>query len=239
MYTTNRETNGKGYKLLKNAFQRLTGCMITTNIETNGKKHSKGFHLLESYEVLENSRDKKRMVRVEVTISDWFYNSIIGGEVLTINRDYFRLRKTLERRLYELGRKFCGRQVKWVINLENLKVKSGSRSDLNYFRFQIRNIIKNDKEENHFPDYKITLSNNDIVTFSQKNPKLSLGIDDLPTIKPETIKKGACIVKNAGTGWDYGAIREQFTQELIGGFKPDKVDGAFINFVKKKVATYP
>ena len=239
MYTTNRETNGKGYKLLKNAFERLTGCIVTTDIETNGKKHTKGFHLLESYEVVENSRDKKRMVRVEVTISDWFYNSIIAGEVLTINRDYFRLRKTLERRLYELGRKFCGRQLEWAVSLENLKIKSGSRSDLNYFRFQIRNIIKSDKEGNHFPDYTISLSDKDIVTFNRKNPQLVLGFDDLPALKSETIKKGKRITEDAGTGWDYGVIREQFAEALIRGFKPEKVDGAFINFVKKKVQTQP
>ncbi len=62
MVTTNRETNGKAYKLLKNAFERLTGCLITTDIKTNEIKQAKGFHILESYEVIENSRDKKRMV---------------------------------------------------------------------------------------------------------------------------------------------------------------------------------
>ncbi len=114
MVTTNRETNGKAYKLLKNAFERLTGCLITTDIKTNEIKQAKGFHILESYEVIENSRDKKRMVRLEVTISDWFYNALIGKEVLTINREYFRLRKPLERRLYELVRKHCGRQPTWI-----------------------------------------------------------------------------------------------------------------------------
>ena len=41
------------------------------------------------------------MVEVEATVSDWFYNALLGREVLTISRDYFRLRKPLERRLYE------------------------------------------------------------------------------------------------------------------------------------------
>ena len=27
-------------------------------------------------------------------------------------------------------------------------------------------------------------------------------------------------------------------EQLLNGFKPDKVDGAFINFVKKKIQTY-
>lgn len=239
MVTTNRHTNDVAYKQLSNAFERLAGCLITTNIKTNKVEQSEGFHIIESYRVLKSSHSKKRMVRVEVTVSDWLYNSLVGGEVLTISRNYFRLRKALERRLYEIARKFCGRHIEWKIKLQNLKEKCGSRASINKFRFQIRNIIKSDKEENHFPDYAISLSDKDVVTFNQKKPKQSFELDNLPTIKPETIRKGAKIVENAGTGWDYNAIREQFTLELIKGFNPDKVDGAFINFVKKKVVKSP
>jgi plasmid replication initiation protein len=117
LVTTNRHTNDIGYRMLKNAFERITGCMISTDIKTNNLKQSSGFHILESYDIIENSHDKKRMVRVEVTVSDWFYNALIGKEVLTINRAYFRLRKTLERRLYELARKHCGMQPKGEVGL--------------------------------------------------------------------------------------------------------------------------
>ncbi len=116
MVTTNRETNGKAYKLLKNAYERIIGCTISTNIKTNGKTQTDMFHILERVRIVKSSRDGKRMVEVEVTVSDWFYNALIGKEVLTINRDYFRLRKPLERRLYELpantaGDKRNGKQV--------------------------------------------------------------------------------------------------------------------------------
>ena len=47
------------------------------------------------------------------------------------------------------------------------------------------------------------------------------------------------IVRAAGTGWDYREIRSQFTKQLMSGFKPDNVDGAFLGFVKKKVAKRP
>jgi hypothetical protein len=33
------------------------------------------------------------------------YNAVAGFEVLTLHRDYFRLRKPMERRIYELARK--------------------------------------------------------------------------------------------------------------------------------------
>ena len=243
MVTTNRPTDGKAYKHLKNAFERVKGCTITTDIETNGMKQSSGFNIIDRYDVIENSHDKKRMVRVQVTVSDWFYNALLGKEVLTINRDYFRLRKPLERRLYELARKHCGKQPSWSIGLENLKDKCGSRSVLDKFRWQINEIIKKDREDHHFPDYLIALDDNDKVTFTNRMVALlgagAVALDDLPRISPETIRRGAAIVEDAGTGWEYRAIREQFTQQLIDEFKPDNVNAAFIGFVKKKVANRP
>jgi plasmid replication initiation protein len=243
MVTTNRPTDGDSYKLMRKAFERITGCLITTDIKTNGIEQSEGFHIMERYKVVKSSHDKKRMVRVEVTVSDWFYNALLGKEVLTINRDYFRLRKPLERRLYELARKHCGKQPSWPIGLENLKDKCGSRSTLEKFRWQIKEIIKKDCTDNHFPDYLIALDDADKVTFTNRvtalQGGLALDLDDVPPISPATIRRGAAIVEDAGTGWDYYAIREQFTEQLMDGFKPDNVNAAFIGFVKKKVATRP
>ena len=244
MVTTNRPTDGHAYRLLKNAFERTTGCLITTDIKTNEIRQSSGFHILESWNIIEKSRDNRRMVRLEVTVSDWFYNALLGREVLTINRDYFRLRKTLERRLYELARKHCGRQPKWEIGLENLKDKCGARSPLKYFRFQVRGIIDTDKVEGHFPDYRITLDANDKVTFTNRlgappHEPLLPGFDDLPVIKPQTLLKGRRIVEGSGSGWDFNALHEQFTLSLMDGFRPNSIDGAFINFIKKKVRERP
>jgi hypothetical protein len=243
MVTTNRMTNGQAYLQLRSAFERLKGCTITTDITTNGIKYASGFNIIDKWEIIENSHDKKRMVRLEVTVSDWFYNALIGKEVLTINRAYFRLRKTLERRLYELARKHCGRQPKWEIGLENLKGKCGARSPLKYFRYQIREIIKTDQREHHFPDYCITLDAEDRVTFvnrlvSPKEPLLP-GLEELPHIKRQTIERGRKMVQQSGTGWDFYALQEQFSQSLIDGFKPKSVDGAFIAFLKKKMQERP
>ena len=243
MVTTNRHTNDVGYRMLKNAFERLNGCSITTDIRTNEIRKSSGFHILESWNIIEKSHDNRRMVRLEVTVSDWFYNALLGKEVLTINRNYFRLRKTLERRLYELARKHCGRQVKWEIGLENLKDKCGSRSPLKYFRFQIRGIIETDQAKNHFPDYRIALDNNDKVTFTYRkaSPKEPLlpGLEDVPRLKRQTIERGRKIVEQSGSAWNYDMLREQFTQSLVEGFKPKNADGAFIQFIKKKLTERP
>jgi len=43
--------------------------------------------------------DSGRMSEMRVNLSDWVYNAVTKHEVLTLHRDYFRLRKPLERRM--------------------------------------------------------------------------------------------------------------------------------------------
>jgi plasmid replication initiation protein len=239
LITTNRIKNGEGYDLLEKALQRLHGVSINTNIKTNKIEQKEGFHLIESYKFIESHFVEKRRVALEITVSDWFYNSIIGKEALTINRDYFRLGKSLERRIYEIVRKHCGQQNEWCVSMQTLYEKSGSTGTISMFRFYVKAIAK----DNHLPDYTLKVIAGDNVLFNNRKaanlPLFDDLPDDLPTISPETIKKGAILVEEAGTGWDYQELRLQFTQELIKGFRPKRINGAFLNFVKKKVATQP
>ncbi len=148
LVATNRPTNGKGYALLKKALDRLQGVSIKTNIKTNKREITSAFGLIDSYEIIESSRIKNRMLRLEIALSEWFFNSIVGKEVLTINRQYFYLRKALERRLYEIARKHCGRQESWSISLVKLKEKTGSTSSLQ----KIRNFIRQLEKDDHLTD---------------------------------------------------------------------------------------
>ncbi len=231
LVSTNRPTNGQGYSLLKKALERLKGVSIKTNIKTNKREVTSGFGLIDGYNIVETSRYKDRMIRLEITLSDWFYNSILGKEVLTINRDYFRLGRPIERRLYEIARKHCGKQVEWKIGLENLRRKTGSTGTLPKFRFLIRQI----EQTNHLPDYGIQLLSNDVVLFTNKNNNV-INFDDMPIIKAQTIANGEKLI--SGTLLDYEDLRTQFTEQLQNGFKPDSVDGAFINFLKKKIKDF-
>ena len=247
LVATNRQTNGQAYYQLKEAFERLAGCLITTDIRTQYIQEAKGFHIIESYRVIKSIHDKrkweeKRMVGVEVTLSDWFYYALIDREVLTLHRDYFRLRKPLERRIYEIARKHCGNQSVWSIRLENLHEKCGSRSRLADFRFQLRKIIETDKKEDHFPEYCFSLSKNDVVIFSPKKAKKEQTeevLEAIPHLSERAKENARKLCIKAGTGWDYYNLETDFIQELKDGFKPDNVNGAFINFVKKRVAHRP
>jgi plasmid replication initiation protein len=251
MVTTNRNTSGSTYALLKNAFERLAGCLITTNIKTNDVQISGGFHILERYWVVKNSRDKSRMVEIEVTLSDWHYNALLAKEVLTINRNYFRLRKALERRLYEIARKHCGRQELWEIKLDNLKEKIGSSSTLRKFRYEMKQIIADDIKENHFPDYLFMIDESDVVSFTHKPDSTIKGMlkpDSAPSasvfdmdealsdISIHAQMQVAEMARDAGYNFDY--LIEEFKAYMKRKGKPDNVSGAFLNFGKKKIKNF-
>ena len=122
LVATNRDTSGDAYTRLREGFERLVGTRITTNITKGGTETTRGFGLIESWEIVRKSRGG-RMVSVAVTLSDWLFRAVMAKSVLTLNRDYFRLRKPLERRVYELARKHCGRQVEWRIGIRTLHKK--------------------------------------------------------------------------------------------------------------------
>ena len=76
-----------------------------------------------------------------VTLSDWLFRAVLAKSVLTLSRDYFRLRKPLERRIYELARKHCGRQPRWQVSVGTLHKKSGSTAPVRVFRAALRKML--------------------------------------------------------------------------------------------------
>src|SRR5215472_1249069 len=151
LVVTNRSTGGDHYKRLEAAFDRLAGTRIKTNITTNGVRVREGFGLIDNWKIIERAPGTGRMVAVEVTLNEWLYNAIVAREILTLNRDYFRLDGGLERRLYELARKHCGRQAKWIVSVDLLHKKSGSQATLKKFR----ELLKRAAGKDALPDYCI------------------------------------------------------------------------------------
>src|SRR6056297_3250354 len=162
LVSTNRETSGDAYRRLREAFERLAGTRITTNIVTGPKDDptevTTGFGLIERWEIVRKTRGG-RMVSVSVTLSDWLYRAVLSKSVLTLSRDYFRLRRPLERRIYELARKHCGRQPSWRVSVEVLLKKSGSASPRRVFRKMLRDMIASD----HLPEYRLEEMPGDLI----------------------------------------------------------------------------
>ncbi|MEP6606467.1 MAG: replication initiator protein A [Nitrosospira sp.] len=167
LVATNKPTGGIEYQRLERALDRLKGTTIKTDIKTGNKRVKEAFGILDSWTIIERSPNDERMIAVEVTLSKWLYNAIQAHEVLTIHPDYFRLRKPLERRLYELARKHCGnKQASWKIGLELLREKCGAQSHMRAFRNQVQEI----SDAHTLPEYHLIYNREiDQVTFYIKN----------------------------------------------------------------------
>jgi plasmid replication initiation protein len=176
LVTTNRTTGGRSYDELKSALERLRGTSITTNISTNGTRQTRGFGLIDNWEIVERSQTNGRMLAVEITLNKWLYNAVLACEVLTLNRDYFRLSGGLERRLYELARKHCGNQAKWKIGMELLHKKSGSRATL----IKFREIVKRVVAANCLPDYRLSYDApaDDVLFYTRDVQKLAASLTE-------------------------------------------------------------
>ena len=163
---TNRGTSGRDYMALIESLDRLEGTRIRTNVATADEEQSDSFGMIDASSIRRKQGLDGRLLWCEVKLSDWVFNAIEAQEVLTLHRDYFRLRKPIERRVYEIARKHCGQQMEWRIGLELLLKKSGSQSPLKRFRQLIGHLAEND----HLPDYHVVFDTDaDMVIFTNRS----------------------------------------------------------------------
>jgi len=243
MVATNWRTNRESYQRFEDALIRLRGTTIVTDIPTQDQIQTRGFGLIEEFEI-----DRKneagalspfgRMTKVRIRVSDWTFRAVQGMEVLTISPLYFRLRRPLERRIYELARKHVGDQGKpFTIGLVKLREKVGSTSPLKKFRFFTKQIA----QDGHIPQYDVALDG-DHVIFSKKKTRLSrqgkfdLGDDSSLHVSPETFAKA----RRAAPGYDIQKLYQEWrafteSQEEL----PRSLDAAFIGFCKKRHSSHP
>lgn len=227
LVATNRETSGDGYARLREAFERLSGTRITTNIVTDGGAEvTTGFGLIESWQILRATKGG-RMVQVAVTLSEWLFRAVLSKSVLTLSRDYFRLRKPLERRVYELARKHCGRQPEWRVSMATLAEKSGSASPLRVFRKMIRDMIEGDQ----LPDYSLREEPGDILLVSRRDAVV-LAAGSGPVLKPATLETARRLMP----GWDIYALEADWCEiwQRSGRPRLRSADAAFLGWLKKR-----
>lgn len=229
---TNRETSGDGYRRLKDAFERLSGTRITTNIRAGGEAITEGFGLIESWRIVRES-SSGRMTEIKVRLSDWVYKIIHSAEVLTLNRDYFRLRKSVDRRIYELARKHCGDQDEWKISLELLHKKTGASSHSREFKSMIRELVQHD----HLPDYNVVLDD-DMVIFRNRasvQPKPELYL--FPVLDPEAYHDARLVAP----GYDVYYLEQEWRNWWVDSGKPELHDPgkAFVGFCKSRYKRKP
>ncbi|GAB1257288.1 replication initiator protein A [Aurantivibrio plasticivorans] len=240
LIATNRGTDGRAYGRLKSAMNRLQGTQIETNILTGGKEQIDIFSLVDRVKIVRETREGQ-MLEIEIALSEWVFNAIEAKEVLTYSPKYFRLRKPLERRLYDLARKHCGQKENWAISTEKLRKKSGSVSSIGEFNRLLESIINDDKEHNHLPDYSIRYAQGDdgaenkcLVEFKNRKPKKHIDSQfvDFPILNPDTYEKA----RKVAPQFDVYYLEQEWLEMWVsrGKEKLNNPDGAFLNFCKKR-----
>lgn len=224
---TNRGTAGKDYSALCEAVDRLAGTRISTNIRTGDEEQYDTFGLIETASIRRKHGFDGRLLWCEVKLSDWVFSAIRAQEVLTLHKDYFRLRKPIERRVYEIARKHCGRQPTWSVGLELLHKKSGSKSSLKEFRRALKHLVEHD----HLPDYTVAFEDEaDMVTFTNRGTLSAEPVATapllIPRLSPDTYHKA----RLAAPGWDVHVLEQDWRDWV--SESPRNADAAFIGFCK-------
>lgn len=232
----NRSVGGKDYEALGEALQRLDGTRIRTNVSTGGVNEYEGFGLIENFK-LRHSEKTGRILEIAVKLSDWVFRSIEAKEVLTLHQDYFRLRKPIERRVYEIARKHCGKQESWKISLEALKLKCGSRALMKGFRHDIKELAKG----NHLPDYRVEFDDSeDAATFYNRNAikdSTCASNSEFPSLDAETYHDA----KIVAPGYDIHYLEREWKKWWDDSGRPvlHSSDKAFISFCRARYARKP
>ena len=225
----NRPIGGDHYKRIENAIDRLQGTQFVTNVKTGKEKERRTFSMIDEGGMVKNE-EFSRNDFCEIKISRWLMRAIEANEVVSISRDYFRLRRPLERRLYEIARKHCGSSARWQISLTNLQDKTGSNAPLKKFRHNLREIITSDVT----PFYRFELDARDLVIVRPRTAPAEL-VDDIK-IPAWADEKARDIARDLG--WDYHALRENWIgfakYETAKGNPPKNVGAAFVAWCRKQ-----
>lgn len=158
-----RPTNDKGYEGLRAALKRLMGTKITTNIrveDVRGEHHE--FYWVsewkEYYRIITDSKtkkDKRISDGFEIDLPKWFVNGVLDDRlVLSISNEYFDITGGIQRFLYRLCRKHCGKQAEWRISIRGLYQRSASTSRYKEFKRMLKKAV-----EAGIPQYDLVLAN--------------------------------------------------------------------------------
>jgi hypothetical protein len=239
LVATNRNIDGRGYEQLIAALDRLSGTRIRTNIRTGGEEITSGFGLIDSWNVIRHS-DSGRMSEIRVNLSEWILNGVLSRDVLTLHRDYFRLRKPMERRMYEIARKHCGKQDEWAISLDLLRKKCGSVSTDAEFRRLVSGICTEDAEHSHMPDYAVSIDGDKVRFINRGTMKpLPSPADQprFPMLDLETYHDA----KTVAPGYDVYKLEKEWQKFWYESGQPElkNPDAAFLGFCKSRYSRNP
>jgi plasmid replication initiation protein len=225
---TNRTTGGRDYEALCDSLDRLDGTRFRTNVLFNGTRKDEWMGIIDGASLTRDERTGK-LKKLTITLSDMMLDAIERRQVLTLHRDYFRLRKPIERRIYELARKHCGRQEEWRCSVEVLWKKSGSRSTA---RREFRRALRQIADHNYLPDYDLAFeAETDTVVFRNKGTMGGVVAAPQNTTIPPLDGDTYEAARKAAPGWDVRVLEREWRDWATE--TPRNPDAAFIGFCRK------
>lgn len=226
----NRGTSGRDYQALQESIDRLDGTRIATNIITGDVEQTDTFGLIDSSSIRRQHGLDGRLIACEISLSDWVFNAIEHNEVLALHPHYFRLRKPLERRVYEIARKHCGQQSEWKISLPLLLKKTGSQSPEKRFRQMVKELAKT----NHLPDYFVHFNADDDMVFFNNRDTMKM-LDDRAKYAGGMLKfETYAEAKNVCPKWDIRYVESEWRKWVAEiDMEPRDPDRAFVGFAKQ------
>lgn len=121
---TKKKRGGSQYQQLMQSLNRLKGTMVTIKRHSikgdlgdaykRAYKFGQAFNWIDDFEWVEEDGPKGRLKEVTVRLPDWIIEQIKQGGhqmLLSVDEEYFELKKFVEKMLYVIARKYCGRDV--------------------------------------------------------------------------------------------------------------------------------
>lgn len=241
LVSTNRNTGGISYERLEDTLDRLAGTRIKTNITTGEEMTTQNFGIIEWYDYNRKASGfVERLKHLDIKLSDWLFRAIDNAEVLPISREYFRIRRPIDRRIYEIARKHCGKQTSWKVSIGLLQKKCGSKQAGKHFVAHLRELVA----QNSLPDYDVALDVGYVVFTRRdgKPPELVKPPAPVPAptaVEAEPRKRGIFISTSAierlselAPGWDKYALESMYCKWAADKEPAHTEDARFFSWVK-------
>ena len=230
-----RATGGRDYDALCDSIDRIDGTRFRTNVLFEGTRTDEWMGIIDGAKVETDERTGK-IKSLELKLSDMVVDTVERMQVLTLHRDYFRLGRPIERRIYEIARKAVGHDLSWSFLMPTLHKRSGSKGSLREFRRQMRPIIEGD----FLPDYRIEHDDkSDKITFINRDAEKSASASaPYPAASAHSLRLSPDTYEEArrhAPGWDVHELEREWRAGVHGkGVAVNNADAHFMGFCKKR-----
>jgi plasmid replication initiation protein len=230
---TQRGVGGRDYDALCDSLDRIDGTRFRTNILFDGTRTDEWMGIIDGAKMKTDEKTGK-IRSLTLTLSDMVIQNVERMDVLTLHRDYFRLSRPIDRRVYEIARKAVGKQDSWSFKMATLHKKTGSKGSLREFRRKMKPIIEKDE----LPDYMVIYDDSaDRITFVNRKT--------MPMDRPEANGSAVSILgllspdvrhdaRQIAVGWDMDYVQNCFAAwwAKIERPMPKNPDALFLKFCK-------